>query len=304
MKENSIISDKYYPAYSINSGKLSRKRRNYSLNYDINNSDIRDTFDDYFLKCYYAENSVINNNLIETNSNLKLCNYSDNNEFESKVVSKVIENKEKKKKIKIFKNENLNHFGRKKKDSNEKGIHDKYSSDNIIRKCKAVLLQIISNFINNKIKDIYRYDRNYSIRRSGLKKMNQFQVVNSNVKYNQQFIYKKLKDIFSEKISSRCTTYSEEHNKQLINCLLNEKDKIKRNLFNEIFNLTFLDCLKHFRGSIVISCLYGLKNIDEVINEFKDEDYKESFICYIENFEEIIKNKKPRRNKKNICNSN
>ena len=310
MKENSIISEKnylkdgiYYPAYSINSGIISRKRRKYSLNYDVNNSDIRDTFDEYFLKNFVENNNINNDYQQETNSNLKLYDYSYKNESESKI-NEIKHKKKKDNKDKKLKKEGLKHFGRKKKNSNEKGIHDKYSSDNIIRKCKAILLQILTKLINDKIKEIYGKEKNYNIKRNRLKKMNQFQVVNSNVKYNQQFLNRKLKDIFSEKISSRCTTYSEDHNKQLINSLLNDEDKRKRKIFNDIFNLSFLECLKHFRGSIIIPCLYDLKKYNEIVDEIKDEDYKESFKCYIENFEEIIKNKKPRRNKKIIYNNN
>ena len=310
MKENSIISEKnylkdviYYPAYSINSGKITRKRRKYSLNYDVNNSDVTHTFDKYFLKNFVENNNIDNDNQQETNSNLKLYDYSDKNESESKI-NEMKYKKKKDNKDKKFKKVGLKQFGRKKKNSNEKGIHDKYSSDNIIRKCKAVLIQILNKFINDKIKEIYGKERNYNIKRSRLKKMNQFQVVNSNVKYNQQFLNKKLKDIFSEKISSRCTTYSEDHNKQLINNLLNEENKKNRKIFNDILNLTFIECLKHFRGSIIVPCLNDLKNYNDVVDEFKDEDYKESFKCYIDNFEEIIKNKKPRRNKKIIYNNN
>ena len=48
-------------------------------------------------------------------------------------------------------------------------------------------------------------------------KIKQSQVANSNVKFNQQFLYKKLKDIFSEDVSAKCTRYSKDHNKKLIN---------------------------------------------------------------------------------------
>ena len=57
------------------------------------------------------------------------------------------------------KKENQNQrYGRKTKNSIEKGIHNKYTSDNIIRKCKSVLLKILSNLINNRIKDFYYKD--------------------------------------------------------------------------------------------------------------------------------------------------
>lgn len=302
MKENSINSEKYYlkdpviyPAYSINSGKSTSKRRIFSFNFDINNYELKDTIDDFFLKCYQEENHA--NNLNEINSNFKLYNYTEDNISNSEINLRKRGRKKEKKEIKII---NKKRCGRKLKNSIEKGIHNKYSSDNIIRKCKAVLLQIISKFINNKIKEFYGNELNYNPKRNRLLKMNQFQVVNSNVKFNQQFLNKKLKDIFSEKLSSRCTTYSRDHNKQLILYLLNDKDNIKKQLFNDILNLTFLDCLQHFRGSTNIECLNGLKDYDEVCEEFLDENYKESFRCYIDNFEKIIKNKKSRRNKKHI----
>ena len=130
-------------------------------------------------------------------------------------------------------------------------------------------------------------------------KMKQYQVANSKVQFNQQFLYRKLKDIFSENLSSKCTRYSLDHNKILINKLLNDKDKVKRKIFKDLFNLTFLECIEHFRGSKTIPCLYDLKSLDEVCEEFEDEDYKESFKCYIDNYETIIINKKSRRNYKN-----
>ena len=67
--------------------------------------------------------------------------------------------------------------------------------------------------------------------------------------------------------------------------LLNEKVKEKRKFFDNLLNLTFIDCIKHLRGDKNINCLEGLPNIDKICNGIKgDEDYKESFKCYIDNF--------------------
>ena len=301
MKEDSIFLEKNslkepmsYPAYSINSGNTSRKRRKFCLNFDINNSEIKDTFDEYYLRNIEIENNN-NNNHPESVSNFKLFNLSDISNFEYKISEK--KNKQKEKEKKENDKSSIIKFGRKRKDSSEKGVHNKYSSDNVIRKCKSVLIQIISSFINNKIKEIYGNDSNYRPKINRLMKMNHFQVMNSNVKFNQQFLYRQLKDIFSEKTSAKCTRFSEDHNRQLINSLLNDEDKIKKKLFSDILNLTFLDCIQHFRGSKTIPCLCDLKNYDEVCDELEgDEYYKESFRCYIDNFEKIIKNKKSRRN--------
>ena len=109
---------------------------------------------------------------------------------------------------------------------------------------------------------------------------------------------KTLKDIFSENVTLRCSRYDIAHNKNLINSLLSEEDKDKQNLFKKIFNLTFLDCLKHFRGTKTIKELNNLVKYDEICKRFEeDEDYLYSFKFYIENYEKIMENKKSRSKK-------
>ena len=188
-------------------------------------------------------------------------------------------------------------LGRKKKNSNIKGNHNKFSGDNIIKKIKSNLLISIANFINIKIRQIYNNNIGYGIFRKQLLKMNQRQVVNS--KDNKLFIFKTLKEIFSDDISTKYVSYSISHNKDLIQELINERDEEKRIKFNKLFNLTFFDCLKHFRGNEYIEELQGLDSIDNILEKYKeDEDYLESFKYYILNFEEILERKKNRNNKK------
>ena len=129
--------------------------------------------------------------------------------------------------------------------------------------------------------------------------INRQQIISSTVKFNQAFLNKTLKEIFSVNISSRCYKHPVDHNKKLILELTDEKDKQKSKFFNDLFNLTFLDCIKHLRGDKNIYCLEGLKNIKEVCKGLKgDEDYKESFRAYIDNFENFINNKKSRKERK------
>ena len=255
----------------------------YIPTFEINNNEmISDTFDDYLLKmnsALYNEDfhlsSIINENYEEENQSLKLVNFP----FFQKNVELI--------------------FNEKKKNSFEIGNHNKYTSDNIIRKCKTVIINVLGNFINKKINDIYKKSFENSFRPKKLMKMNQSQIINSNVKYNQSFLNKTLKEIFSQNLSLRCSKFKIDHNKNLINELLNEKDKIKQIFFNDLFNLTFLDCINHFRGSKNIYCLEGLPNYNEIAENLNgDEDYKESFKCYIDNFEIIIKNKKSRKSNK------
>ena len=308
MKEDKKLLEKNYKSKSMpfkvesynsyNSQKDPKTQFKYFSSFDINNEIISETFDDYLLRMNNGLNnedinlnSIINDNFEEENQSLKLVNFP----FFQKNIELILNEKEKlQDKLKA---------GRKKKNSYETGNHNKYTSDNIIRKCKTVLINVLFNFINKKIKDIYKKSLENSSNTKKLMKMNQSQIINSRVKYNQSFLYKTLKEIFSENLSLRCSKYKIDHNKNLINELLNEKDKIKQIFFNDLFSLTFLDCINHFRGSKNIYCLEGLPNYNEICQNLNgDDDYKESFKCYIDNFENIIKNKKSRKSNKDANN--
>ena len=206
--------------------------------------------------------------------------------------------------LKEEKEKNWKKLGRKKKNSSESGKHNKYSGDNIFRKCKGIIINSLFILINNIIEEEYKEDKNYDKKEKKLLKINQEQIINSDVNFNKGFLNKKLKDIFSENVTLRCRTYNLEHNKNLIKELLMEKDERKRKLFDKIFNLTFLDCLKHFRGTKFIKELKDLMKYDDICKNFEaDEDYLDSFKFYIENYEKIIENKKPRRKKKEVSNN-
>ena len=287
MEENSLYLHKKNKKESINfqskilncGNNFVKKTRN--IKNDTENQIINENLENYLLKNSnegYNEYSIVDNeNYQEFIQSSKLVNDNDFQIFE--------------------KNVNL---GRKKKGSSEKGIHNKYTSDNIIRKCKAVFINKLRNFINNKIKIFYELDGQQLSDSKKLMKMNQQQIINSHVKYNQFFLNRTIKEIFSENISSRCNKYSLEHNKNLINDLLKEKDKTRNIFFKSIFSLTFLDCIKHIREDKIEDCLKGLQNLDEICQNLGgDDDYKESFKTYIVNFENIINNKKSRKLRKN-----
>ena len=190
-------------------------------------------------------------------------------------------------------------LGRKKKRSQTIGKHNKFSDDNIRRKCKHIILYNIMDFINYKISEKYK-DIGQGIFLKKLLMLSHEQKSNANIDYNKQFLDKKIGQIFSENISNRYTSFPKEHNKNLINNLINEKDDNKRIYFNNLFNLTFFECLKHFRGSELINELNGLIGYKEAINEYEkdgDMDYKSCLEYYINHFETIINNKKSRMKK-------
>jgi len=287
-EEKSVLESIYFPTFSIKSpnGLITQKIKNHKK-YDIDEEEEDFTF--------FKKN---NNNHIENENDGATHDLSP--EIESIHISQsdkdLCKFKEKKKEKKIIK------FGRKRKNSLEKGKHNKYSGDNLFRKCKGIILHSLYLLINKIITDIYKYDPNYDKNKIKLLKINQNQIINSDVIFNKQFINKKLKDIFSDKITSRCSRYNPDHNEILINKLLNEEDQVKKDLFEKIFNLTFLDCLNHFRGTKTVKELNDLTTYEEICKNFEnDEDYLYSFKYYIDNYETIIGNKKWRKKKnKNI----
>ena len=203
-------------------------------------------------------------------------------------------------KSEIKKTENSTNILKKKRGRNctrlTGGVHNKYSDDNLRRKCKHLVLKSVFNFINEKIRIIYDNHINQGLLTKQLLTINQKQISDATILFNKNFLYKSLKDIFSVSISSRYTNYLETHNKTLINFLMKEEeDENKKEYFNGLFNLRFIDCLEHFRGTADYFHLDGLTTFDEIKSEFeKDKNYLDILTKYIFEYENITMNKKGR----------
>ena len=107
-------------------------------------------------------------------------------------------------------------FGRKKKDDITKGGHNKYSDDNLRRKCKHLVLKSFIDFINEKIEILYKGNIGNSIFKKKFLTFKKTQKAESSIPYNKIFLTKTLKDICSDTISSKFTSYTVDHNKNLI----------------------------------------------------------------------------------------
>jgi hypothetical protein len=203
-------------------------------------------------------------------------------------------------KSEIKKTENSTNILKKKRGRNctrlTGGVHNKYSDDNLRRKCKHLVLKSVFNFINEKIRIIYDNHINQGLLTKQLLTINQKQISDATILFNKNFLYKSLKDIFSVSISSRYTNYLETHNKTLINFLMKEEeDENKKEYFNGLFNLRFIDCLEQFRGTADYFHLDGLTTFDEIKSEFeKDKNYLDILTKYIFEYENITMNKKGR----------
>ena len=206
------------------------------------------------------------------------------------------------KKIDIKKSDNNTTLllgNKRKNNNNNKGkIHDNLATDNLLKSSKRLIINELFDFINNKIKEIYNNNIGNGLLKKELKKLSQDQIVNTRLSDNIEFLNKSLENIFSEKITGRVTNCLSSKNIEIIKELREEEDIEKKEYFNGLFNLTFFQCLKHFRGEEENTYIKGLKKFSELINKNKikekGEDYIKHLKDFLDNYEIILSNKKPR----------
>ena len=269
---NEVSFDNYY-----DENNNDNKYQNLSKNIKAENK--KEKISDKEIKGKIKTDFISNLN-IQPNSNLKIVN----TKYEKEINIQI-------KNVPPHKNK----LGRKKKNSNEKGKHTKYCVDNILRRIKSTVISYLQSFLNSSIYKIYKGQIGKGRFIKQLKKMNQKQIVDSSK--NKEFLQKNLKDIFSQDISTKFCCFSNDHNRKVIESLLNEEDEEKRVKFEKILTLTFLDCLGHFRGTKNIPELDGMGTFDKISVETfgEDQDYFDNFKYYIYNYEETIMNKKNRK---------
>ena len=195
--------------------------------------------------------------------------------------------------------------GRKRKLDNEEKL--KITNDNMIRKCKYLIITYCIKFLNYQIKKIYHDDIGEGIRCKKILDINSEQKNDNKLETTKVFLSKTLNEIFSVNISPKYTSFLPEHNKILISKLLNEEDEEKKKKFQKIFNLTFSDCIQLFLGkNDNYYELDGFPIFEEIKGELNEsEKYLEKIKNYLLNFESIINSKTPRiRNKKDLSKNN
>ena len=176
-------------------------------------------------------------------------------------------------------------------------INEIYIPDIFVKKIKMLILKKSYNFINEKIIKIFNNNIGKGICIKQLLPINKTTLYHSSVEYDKGFLNKKLKEIFSS-ISNKYTSVLNTKNKNLIDDLINLEEHGK--YFKELFELSFLDCLEHIRGTKNSELLDELPKIDDIINNegILDEDEINIYKDVINNYELIIEKKKKRRTKK------
>ena len=175
---------------------------------------------------------------------------------------------------------------------------ENYSNDNLLRRAKTILFDSLLKYDNYIISKVYNDHIGNGVNIKKLLKINHSQIKNTNSNYNRDLIKTSQGKIFSENISKRHTYYPEDHNKRLINKLLNENDDDKRKIFVNLFSKTLKECIQHITGQ-KIEELKGLERFYEnEINELEEGDkFKKEIKNFIDNYETIINKKKPRKTK-------
>ena len=176
-------------------------------------------------------------------------------------------------------------------------INEIYIPDIFVKKIKMLVLKKSYNFINEKIIKIFNNNIGKGICIKQLLPINKFVLYHSSVEEDKEFLNKKLKEIFSS-ISNKYTSVLNTKNKNLIDDLINLEEHGK--YFKELFELSFLDCLEHIRGTKNSELLDEIPKIDDIINNegILDEDEINIYKDVINNYELIIEKKKKRRTKK------
>ena len=173
-------------------------------------------------------NDNIDNNYGKTNLN-------DNNDKKTKITKNikitgsVAINKKRTEKNKIFDTKKINkRIGRRKQDKPElykyEAAHTKYRQDNIIQKIKIYFINSTMALINKK----YNEYLNTNSKKRLIQKIKPNFTKIFTKKGNQEFLEKKLKVVFSEELSERCSTFHDKknYNKEQIEKLY-EKNKAK-----------------------------------------------------------------------------
>ena len=280
----------------------------FDLEYDSLNSNIINNFHSFSFSKEDIFINTINDNLFNFESIiLKQLNQRSQQENDNiKIIDKTTkENIQKEIKEKIYLKKPFKEkkkLGRKTKSNECLGEHNKFSDDNIQNKIKNGILKSVLQFINMKIKTVYSNIDKSALSKMQLLKLKQKSKERSKAEYNKNFLKRTLKSIFSEEVSSKYLRYNPNHNKDLIEKLINGKDETKREIFYKLFNLTFMDCLNHFRGSHSFEELKGMNQFEQYFNEIKsvngDDMYKNVLKYYLVNYEREVMDRKERNRKK------
>ena len=192
--------------------------------------------------------------------------------------------------------------GRKKKNENP-GKHNKFSSDNIMRRIKTNLFDTLLRFINASIKK-----EEIEICEKKIKKVISIEPIllkptqeiirSINIEFNLNLLEAKLKTIFSQDTSKKVENYGLDKNKKLIEKIYNEK-KQKKTI--DILSMTLNQCIEQIQGRKKYKELEGLENefkkVIENLKKIESKEYVSKFVEQVNSYRDYFEEKRPRQPK-------
>ena len=270
--DQSLDQTKYYCYYEYDNDNTQREMNN---NITLNdNIETRNYLDNSEKKIEGKENNFLN---LDLNKNQEGDNFNgedleiptEKNQFKympekklpslgnlnTKATSVVVGKKRKRSSEKVGQTES----GRKTKDSNIKGKHNKFSEDNMMRKIKTNFFKYINGQLNAKLKNKY------------FKFLKLDSKISENLKkdFNDSLMKTKIKDIYlNTEISSKYRTQiknNHDTNIKIIEEIYSEREEI--DVINTL-ELTYIDLFGEFKNNY----------LDQFLNRIKkeEEDKKES----------------------------
>ena len=234
--------------------------------------------------------SIFKNNNIKEEERVKevLENKIHNNYFKKFITKKTNRIFNIKKEIKL---------GRPKKNAIKKGKHDKYQKDNVIRRFKAQFVQNIFNYLNI----CFSCNSNHNKKPINiLQKICACDTKSISKNDNLKWLNSKIRDIFSQKISSKFVCYESNYNNQLIKKLFERKEE-KRVL--EILEKTVKEMWIAYINDDKNNDFLGFNTIKYDIFKFRQlnepDEYIQLYIYICMNFENILNKIKPRKKNQN-----
>ena len=180
------------------------------------------------------------------------------------------------------------------KNNGKSGKHDKYESDNIIKKCKGTFISYVVENINIHIDKEKKYEKlldlDYSLI-SKIKKDKDLELLNM-----------KLKDLVSKDISSKYKSKLNEkdYNKNIINKIIQNEDSSEK-LMN-LLNMTFNEWIDIFTYKIENDYNKEYNLLQAALDKINqknnnDKEYLLKFIFYLYNYKRWFESKKGRNTK-------
>ena len=179
-------------------------------------------------------------------------------------------------------------IGRRKHDNPElykyEAVHTKYRQDNIIQKIKIHFINSTMDLINRKYNEYLNIDSKKRL----LQKIKPNFTKIWRKKGNQLFLEKKLKDVFSEELSERCSTFHDKknYNKEQIEKLY-EKNKAKNviNILDKSLKEMYRIYIMENNGMKEYNLKYDLIQIEQKNGKEYAQEYNKKAMDFLNLFD-------------------